>query len=224
MNHLIGLSGRRGSGKDTFLALLNQQLRALGEAPRYAPMALADPLKDMAAVLTGDDPADFRSQGGKAGYLPAFGMSRGELLQKLGTDCLRVGLMDDVWIRSLHARRQGVGRVAVTDVRFPNEADYIRAEGGVLIRLEGNPRGLAGDGTRDDQHPSETSLDDYADFDIVVRNNGSLERLGLAARQVAHSLLVGEFASAATVTIDCAARAMTAGAKPRFLIPGCTLP
>lgn len=225
MSQLIGLSGRRGSGKDTFLDLLNTELDQKGYFQHYERMSLADPLKDMAAVLTGDEPATFRTQEGKAQYLNLFGMTRGQLLQRLGTDCLRVGLMDDVWIRSLDSRIQASKSLmhAVTDVRFPNEAQYIHNAKGVLIRLEGNPLGLSGDGSRNDQHPSETALDDYADFDIVVLNNGTLEELRLAAMQVA-KYLAGGVNHRVCFVINAAERGMFAADKRYIQAPGYTLP
>ncbi len=74
--------------------------------------------------------------------------------------------------------------VAFTDVRFPNEADAIRNADGVVIRLTiseqvRDERLFKRDGhlppAGASNHPSEISLDDYTDFDLIVSNDGALE-------------------------------------------------
>lgn len=55
-------------------------------------------------------------------------------------------------------------RVAVTDVRFRNEADYIKSNGGVLVRLERKASLNIYKGVIND--PSETELDNYNGFDL----------------------------------------------------------
>jgi len=79
----------------------------------------------------------------------------------------------------------------ITDVRFPNEAEAIRARGGFVIRVNrnrlqptNNPNiKISLDHIRTDKdiidvgnHPSETSLDNY-NFDYVIDNNGTIEEL-----------------------------------------------
>ena len=59
-------------------------------------------------------------------------------------------LEDDFWV--------------VTDVRFPSEADAIREHGGILIRVNRDTGYV-------DNHPSETALDDYMDFDYIITND-----------------------------------------------------
>ncbi len=58
-----------------------------------------------------------------------------------------------------------------------NEADPIRDRGGLMLRVEGDPLQQRGDGTRDDNHPSETMMDTYPHFASVIHNNGSQEEL-----------------------------------------------
>ena len=56
----------------------------------------------------------------------------------------------------------------VPDVRFANEADPIRARGGLMLRIEGDPLNQRGDGTRDDNHPSETAMDDLSSTSLML--------------------------------------------------------
>jgi cytidylate kinase len=71
--------------------------------------------------------------------------------------------------------------VYVTDARFTNELDASRAMGGLVIRLEVSPeeqarRILQRDGTvvTDEMrnHISETEVDDYPNFDVIVDTDG----------------------------------------------------
>ena len=63
------------------------------------------------------------------------------------------------------------------DVRFKEEADYVKKMGGKLIRLEGDPGNILKDCTRDLTHVSETDLDDYEDFDLVINTNNYVGKI-----------------------------------------------
>ena len=71
----------------------------------------------------------------------------------------------------------------ITDVRFPNEAKAIKDRGGVVIRVNrplerlGNSKLPKLRHTSITQHPSETALDDYDDFDYVIENDGTVQDL-----------------------------------------------
>lgn len=57
----------------------------------------------------------------------------------------------------------GVSHIVVSDVRYPNEGDFIKSLGGVVIKID-RP-GIA----HDDQHSSEISMVDY-DWNFVAVN------------------------------------------------------
>ncbi|TGE29803.1 deoxynucleotide monophosphate kinase family protein [Hymenobacter metallicola] len=191
---IIGLSGRRGSGKDTVANLIkyltlqqdypgvwaDQSLdfflsNAHTWVSPYTCRSFAGKLKKFAQELTGH--MDVYSQAGKTTFLSEWGMTVGELLQKLGTDAIRDGLHKDAWILACFAGMEEDQKYIITDCRFPNEAEAIRARGGLLLRIEGDPLKQQGDGTRDDSHPSETALDDYPYFDAIIDNSGTLDQL-----------------------------------------------
>lgn len=65
----------------------------------------------------------------------------------------------------------------VTDVRFRDEADYIRASGGFVVRVE-RETGLQ------DGHVSELNLDGYDDFDYVLNNHKDIDSLELKVDRV----------------------------------------
>lgn len=106
--------------------------------------------------------------------------------QYLGTDVRRA--QDELhWIRKalvlvLSAVADGRS-VCVTDPRYPNEVEALRAAGFVVVRVDVDPevqwaRLRARDGTDPDParlyHASETALDEYDAFDARFSNDGEL--------------------------------------------------
>ncbi|WDS51661.1 deoxynucleoside monophosphate kinase [Microbacterium phage Barnstormer] len=101
-----------------------------------------------------------------------------EFLQRLGTEGIRntlgdkYGLRellgDDVWIVLAEKRIDAADKPLVfTDVRFPNEAALIARKGGTTVRIV-RPELPASE----DEHASETALDDYA-TDVELINPGT---------------------------------------------------
>jgi len=78
----------------------------------------------------------------------------------------------------------------ITDVRFPDEANYIKERGGILIKVvrdsEINRWKKLDDGTHEypEEHISETALDNYDKFDYVIDNNGTIEELIIKIKDV----------------------------------------
>lgn len=156
---LIGLSGYAGSGKDTVAEMLEG----------YQIKKFAGKLKKIAALMLNTPEPIFEMPEYKAEYLPDWGMTVREFLQKLGTDAVRDNLHTDAWVKALFADYHPArSRWVITDVRFPNEAAAIKDRGGVVVRIN---RGEAVNA-----HPSETALDDW-EFDCIIDNTGTLEDL-----------------------------------------------
>lgn len=85
--------------------------------------------------------------------------------------CPGMDILDHSVQNARHLRRRfpGVDAVAITDLRYPNEAERVRNLGGVIWRV--NRPGLTSDG-----HASEIPLDDdLVDYEIL--NDGDLETL-----------------------------------------------
>jgi len=166
----------------------------VAQKSRYEIKKFAGKLKQIASLLTGIPVKKFEDQEFKKEDLsvewsyPYPGeyhddgepvmvrMSVRQLLQKLGTDAMREGLHENVWVNALMAdyrfpklSQHNPSHWIVTDVRFPNEAAAIIEQSGLLLRIE-RP------GRKRDDHPSETALDDYPfEYDIV--NDGDLHDL-----------------------------------------------
>lgn len=94
------------------------------------------------------------------------------LLQWWGTD-FRRGIDPDYWVKATMRRIQerGCCKAVICDVRFLNEAKYIKAHGGIICKIERIGQDfkqiIATD--RDPNHPSEISLKDYEfDYEISI--------------------------------------------------------
>jgi hypothetical protein len=62
------------------------------------------------------------------------------ILQYWGTEVLRKGFHDDMWVASLENRmRKTTDDIVITDVRFPNEIKAIHKAGGMVIRIKRGP-------------------------------------------------------------------------------------
>lgn len=128
---LIGLTGYRGTGKDTVAAVLNRH--------GFRQYALAEPLKS-ALVQMFDLPVDaFENRETKEAVLEDIGCSPRYLAQTLGTEWGRRYVADDLWVRVMRRKIRPmleVGlRVVVSDVRFDNEAREIHELGGIVVRV-----------------------------------------------------------------------------------------
>jgi energy-coupling factor transporter ATP-binding protein EcfA2 len=178
MIKLIGISGKRGSGKDTVARLLQQLQPERG----WQVLSFGDAIKSVCAALAGEDAGPYYSQAGKTELLPVFGRTRGEMLQQVG-QAMRVW-EPNIWVDAFFSRLPENTCVLVPDVRYPSEADPIRARGGLMLRVEGDPLKQQGDGTRDDNHPSETVMDTYPHFDATIHNTGSWEDLTQQVRRL----------------------------------------
>ena len=95
------------------------------------------------------------------------------LLQWWGTEYRRAQNPDywtQAWEKKLRDFDLEHIHILVDDVRFRNELEVIKKNGGLFVKIK-----RAGfDGANN--HSSENSLDDFDQWDIVIHNNGSLEQ------------------------------------------------
>lgn len=132
----------------------------------------------MTALLASVPIETTMTQEGKNTYVEAYGMTIGEMLQKIGTNALRDNFHKNVWINALAIEIQkNPGNYIITDCRFKNEAQAIKDMGGILVRIERPVNPIAENSGRDLKHPSEVDLDDYEGFDHVIINDGTVEQL-----------------------------------------------
>lgn len=102
-----------------------------------------------------------------------------KFLQFVGTEWGR-SRDPDVWIKTAIRNTPLLENVYMTDVRFPNELQALKANGWITVRLK---RTTQSDDTRigtgTTTHESEIALDGVPDsaYDFIVENNGTLQEL-----------------------------------------------
>lgn len=170
---LIGLAGRAGSGKSTVA-------RQLCEAHRFRGYAFAAPIKAMIADAFGLTLSQIEGPE-KESPVAGLGRSPRYLMQTLGTEWGRDLVHQDVWVfcaeRWLHETRKRYAlhhrgqplRVVISDVRFDNEAAWIRGQGGIVAHV-------VRDTGRSDSHASEAGIE-LADGDWRIDNSGTFGEL-----------------------------------------------
>lgn len=183
---IIGLSGKIGSGKTTIANLLLEKFN------EYERIAFGDILKREASK-TYNFPLEWvYSEEGKneiininpceqkslydilknaffppkniLGQLPRSNMNVREILQWHGTE-FRRAQDPNYWVSQMRIFIKNNPWVIIDDVRFENEADLVKELGGVVIRINPHDKWLSGDFSG---HRSETSLDNYDQFDLKV--------------------------------------------------------
>lgn len=166
---LIGLTGRAGSGKDT---AADHLVREYG----FERAAFADVLRTMLEAMFTEVDVDYAhlyEPHLKNTPIAELGMvSARELMQTLGTEWGRRCNGPDWWLR-LTERRLGLAaggspvhdRIVITDVRFPNEAEWIKRRGGMLVQLHRETAAPVR------AHESERHFSDMR-VDLTLFNNG----------------------------------------------------
>jgi len=173
MNKIIAISGKLGSGKDT-LANLIQQV----STEHWEITAFAKRLKEIVALLAGVSYESTLSQEGKNLQIPEFGMTIGEMLQKIGTNALRDNFHKEVWVQSVFSQiNKSTSNWIITDCRFENEAKAVIKNGGYVIRIDRPINPIAINSGRDLNHPSETGLDHFDKWSYRITNDGTIDQL-----------------------------------------------
>lgn len=136
---LIGLTGRAGCGKDTVA-------RFLCEANGFVQIALADPLREGIKAMLGITDKQLQDRALKEATIDWLGRSPRELLQTLGTEWGREHVAADLWLRVAARRIERikasppclhVAGIVISDIRFENEADWLREQGGQVWHIKG---------------------------------------------------------------------------------------
>jgi hypothetical protein len=171
-NRLIGITGRKGSGKDTVGAILRTLYG-------YRTLAYADPLKRACRDIYGltveqtDGPLAV-----KEAVDPRWGLSPREIMQRFGTEVGR-SIHTETWTRAAMLRVEAEpGWWAITDVRFDNEAEVIHARGGIVLRVD---RPGLGEGVGAG-HASEAV--EQIPVDFVIVNDGTMLDLAGKVRAI----------------------------------------
>lgn len=137
---LVGFVGFIGSGK-------NYAGEILADEFNFIPESFARPVKDVVSTMFGWDrlmlegstkdsrewreqPDPFWSKKFNRDFSPR------EALQLMGTEVGRDIFHSEFWIYSLEKRLKPNFNYVITDVRFPNEINFIQNNGGIVIHIQ----------------------------------------------------------------------------------------
>jgi len=183
---LIGMSGFKGSGKDTVGAYLVKEhgfeRRAFGDKIKQSVAALMDiPYEAIEKWKNEPDVCVTIHDTEVPGSCYAQQTFR-SFLQKFGTESHRDVFGDDFWVNALlpvggfYAGRA----IVITDCRFKNEFERIKTLGGFVVRVDRfqNPW---------EAHRSELEFLDWVP-DMILKNNGTTEQLFIAVETMLSEL------------------------------------
>lgn len=178
---IVGITGYARSGKDTLA-------KSLKLRHGFQRIAFADKLKELALgtdpIIHWNKPCNIPVH--LSALVAGLGWDRAkeflevrQYLQRLGDHC-RITFGEDVWIRAtlakLHALQDAGHHIVYTDVRYPNEADFIRSKGGLIIKVVRPGVQPA------NNHVTEKNVD-LIQEDVLLYNDSSKTALGRSASE-----------------------------------------
>lgn len=204
---IVGLAGYAGVGKDTIACTIQYILACdvngmtiedvlekkdthqwwLEIKSGWRTKSYAEKLKQVASLVTGVPIYKFNDHEFKKSNLgKEWGfMSVREFLQRLGTDAMRKGLYDSVWINALMSGYTPSDKWLITDVRFPDEAQAIKDRGGVIVRVNRPNVGPT------NNHISELAMDHWK-YDETITNRDGMAELLINAGELIKNLRLDE--------------------------------
>ena len=180
---LILISGKGRVGKDTFAEMLARELQTqTGQA--YVIMAYAHELK---LKVQKDFDLSYAQLWGSEKEIndERYNLTAREIMQNYGQFFRTINY--NFWIDHLFnvIEEKEYKNVIITDGRHINEVDAVLDRGGFHIRVEREEK----EDIHNEQHISETALDDGHRVDFTVKNHGTLDELKNAAKDVARFLV-----------------------------------
>ena len=190
---IISISGPIGSGKDTIAQIIQE----ITPYHKWEIQKWAGKLKTIGELISGIPKEKFEDQEFKYTNLPAMWDKDGvpmtvrDLLQLLGTEAMRNGLHENVWVNALmseylattvtvgtnefdFSEEDQMPNWIITDTRFPNELEAAKTRNGISIKVH---RPGSKSDAKQAQHASETALNNVTDWDYVISNDGDLDDL-----------------------------------------------
>lgn len=194
---LIGICGHAGSGKDTLA-------EGIAKTDVYFVYHFADPIKAAINVMFGFGPVHWENREWKEEAIPWLinttskdpmdpaGISPRYLAQTLGTEWGRNLIDGNIWLKIAQKKFERVSSTAemkggrilglgmiIPDVRFENEAQWIRDAGGLMLEVIRPGQDIISENS----HASEAGFDP-ALIDATITNDGPPSLMVTEARRI----------------------------------------
>jgi hypothetical protein len=188
---VMGLTGIKRSGKDTMG-------HRLVTNHGFVRVAFADPLKEACIDIFGFSKEQLYGDDLKEVIDDYWKYTPRDILQKVGTELFRTGISQsnvlpsigkNIWVRALERKiinlaNQGHRRFVITDVRFPNELEFLSTSNFnsysvKVIRDDINKS----DKLESGNHTSESSISSFK-CNFYISNNGTIDDLNAATDQI----------------------------------------
>lgn len=134
---IIGITGRAGSGKDTFADL--------DIFKSYTKESFAEPINDAVIALFGLTPNHIYDvklkneivmiDGKPAWFIDNEPASPRLMRQWVGTDMMRNHVDDKIFIKLMARKLTNPCHIIIADVRFENEAKFVKEHGGLIFKI-----------------------------------------------------------------------------------------
>jgi hypothetical protein len=181
---LIGLAGKKRSGKDTVGNYLIQHYN-------FIKRGFADPLKEACKIIF--NLSDSQVYGNNKEVIDnRWETTPRKILQVVGTELFRERLselfpniQDKIWLRNFEIWYNNIKNrinVSVVDMRFLNEINLIKKLDGKTILVRRDAMNTI------DNHSSENEFLTYNKFDYIIDNNSTFQNLYLRIDEIMLSL------------------------------------
>jgi hypothetical protein len=183
---LIGIAGPAGCGKDTVGEILR-------ENQGFNIISFAAPLKKIVCNLLGYGPEKWDDRKWRESCNEIWDCSPRHMAQTLGTEWGRHTIKESIWLDLALAEfdnADGDLDIAITDVRFRNEADTIRSPewGGYILHVHRTFQDAPGVEINR-KHPSEQGIGNPDVEDFHINNFGTAKDLEAQVNQVVYRIL-----------------------------------
>lgn len=161
---LIGILGKKGSGKDTCADYMVSKYN-------FKKISFATPLKTALISifnlnhnqLYGDE---------KESEDKYWDIEPRKLMQYFGTDLMRNKYDKNIWLKSISLwldKNKG-NNIVIPDCRFQNEVDFILENNGIVIKIDRYDE-------IKDNHISENEINEIKNYTYCIKNNDTLDKL-----------------------------------------------
>lgn len=172
------VSGKANSGKDTTCELINNLIKIKGK--KSINLQFSSYIKQYAKVISGWD--------GSEESKPRT------LLQQLGTDIIRNNIDNEFFIKriigDIKVYSYYFDAITISDARLPEEINAIKNEFNNVYRVKIERPNFCNNLNADERkHITETALDNFSDYDIVITNDGSISDLNKKIEKIINEVI-----------------------------------